>query len=260
LCCFDDTGDGGLLVVGADDDEHAFKVSDARLVASGRMRLVGFPARSGVTKGRSMSTATSSPQAPASPRVPLGELRRSLCDRFPLERLSRLDDPAQVALGLARACGLSVVSHDVTLLPHGVFAWDGSSVNWAAQSPQAVSNLIHEVAHFLVADPARRPLVNFGQGSSPDELFRDAPRSVPLSSVVHEEQLASSLGLAFEWVCGLDWAESVTVHGWQPQVARRCAVHDVAVSDDDADVFPPFECVDCWIHLHASLGHAVDRL
>ena len=70
------------------------------------------------------------------------------------------------ALSVANGFGMAV--H-----PEGTpcrFNWDGTALNPATEAYV----ILHEVAHFVLAPPERRGLVEFGLGPGPDTLDREA--------------------------------------------------------------------------------------
>ena len=70
------------------------------------------------------------------------------------------------ALGVARAFGMAV--HPTTA--QCAFNWDGAALNGATEAYV----ILHEIAHFVLAPPERRGLVDFGLGPGPDTLDRAA--------------------------------------------------------------------------------------
>src|SRR5271166_4935491 len=69
------------------------------------------------------------------------------------------------ALSFARGFGMPV--HPAGTLCQ--FNWDGAALGGATEAYV----ILHEVAHFALAPPARRGLVEFGLGPGPDTLDRD---------------------------------------------------------------------------------------
>jgi hypothetical protein len=61
----------------------------------------------------------------------------------------------------------------------------------------AASNLCHDLAHWLVAEPQRRDLLDFGLGRGPDSV-RHADRVVSVPDATQEEQASSILGALIE--------------------------------------------------------------
>ena len=61
------------------------------------------------------------------------------------------------------------------------------------------SNILHELAHYQIADKERRLLVNYGLGKCPDETSV-LPKSMAMTydRAQYEEELASALGIMWE--------------------------------------------------------------
>jgi hypothetical protein len=97
------------------------------------------------------------------------------------------------ALSLARAFGMAI--H-----PEGMqcsYNWDGVALNGATEAYV----ILHEVAHFALASPERRRLIDFGLGPGPDTLDRDAAESAAVLSLPAregDEAAASFLGIVWE--------------------------------------------------------------
>ena len=104
-------------------------------------------------------------------------------------------DPAHhaQAVALCQRFGLGTLDVD----PHDYFTWDGQAV----ATGMAPSVLIHEVAHYQCAAPARRRLVDFGLGAGPEsgrkaEGLAAQALFTPERDV--EEGLSSLLGILWE--------------------------------------------------------------
>src|SRR6516225_8262213 len=101
------------------------------------------------------------------------------------------------ALSFARSFGIAI--H-----PEGIpcrFNWDGAALNGATEAYV----ILHEAAHFVLAPPERRGLVEFGLGPGPDTLDREAAeRAVVLPPLEREqdEAAASLLGIIWEAALG----------------------------------------------------------
>lgn len=74
------------------------------------------------------------------------------------------------------------------------FMWDGSCLTTRnfRDEPMDGSDLLHEVGHWLVADPRCRTLLNFGLGEAPEEF--DLPRS-DREKILKDEKLRDEMGL-----------------------------------------------------------------
>jgi hypothetical protein len=81
--------------------------------------------------------------------------------------------------------------------PQQAFSWDGARVR--TESEPAV--LVHEVAHYQIAAPARRFLPDFGLGAGPETGLTDiadAARAADAQTRETEEAMASLLGILWE--------------------------------------------------------------
>lgn len=81
--------------------------------------------------------------------------------------------------------------------PQQAFSWDGSRVR--TESEPAV--LVHEVAHYQIAAPARRFLPDFGLGAGPETglaEIAEAARAADVQTRETEEAMASLLGILWE--------------------------------------------------------------
>jgi hypothetical protein len=97
------------------------------------------------------------------------------------------------ALDLARACGMPIHPPEVRCR----FNWDGTALNGACEAYV----ILHEIAHFILATPARRRLVEFGLGPGPDTVDRAAAERaaiVPRLTRDEDEAAASLLGILWE--------------------------------------------------------------
>jgi len=97
------------------------------------------------------------------------------------------------ALTLAREFGMGVAAE-----PCGSWlSWDGERLH--ADTEAFV--LVHEIAHFQLASPARRRVIDFGLGAGPDTLDRAAAeRGAMLTELAgdREEAMVSLLGILWE--------------------------------------------------------------
>ena len=131
----------------------------------------------------------------------------------------------QQALALARRFGMGIVEGS---LGRG-FSWDGERLS--ADTEAFV--LVHEVAHFQLASPARRRVVDFGLGAGPDTLERAAAeRAVVLTEIAREreEAMVSLLGVLREAALGHPALASFLDHNWlEGAGATRAAAHFTTV-------------------------------
>jgi elongation factor P hydroxylase len=76
------------------------------------------------------------------------------------------------------------------------------------------SNLVHEVAHYLVASKKRRRMRDFALGSSPDTIRVSAIRQITDTAASNEEKRASVLGIMIERELGMQWRSTHRNHSW----------------------------------------------
>jgi hypothetical protein len=108
------------------------------------------------------------------------------------------------------------------------FNWDGAALNGATEAYV----ILHEVAHFVLASPERRGLVEFGLGPGPDTLDREvAERAAVLSPLMREEDeaTASLLGILWEAALGQPALASFLDQNWLEGVDRSAAAHFTSV-------------------------------
>jgi hypothetical protein len=108
------------------------------------------------------------------------------------------------------------------------FNWDGMALNGATEAYV----ILHEVAHFALAPPARRGLVEFGLGPGPDTLDRDAAEGAAvLAPLAREadEAAASLLGIVWEAALGQPALASFLDQNWLEGLDRSAPSHFTAV-------------------------------
>ena len=97
------------------------------------------------------------------------------------------------AVSFARARGLATLDED----PARAFSWDGEYIRTLSET----SVVFHEIAHWHVAPPARRPLYDFGLGAGPETGRIDEANAiacVDAATKEDEENLSSLLGILWE--------------------------------------------------------------
>jgi hypothetical protein len=130
----------------------------------------------------------------------------------------------QEALALARGCGMAV--H-----PAGTrcaFNWDGAALRGETEAYV----ILHEVAHFVLAPPERRRLVDFGLGAGPDTTDRAAAEraaSLPILEREGDEAAASLLGILWEAALGHPALASFLDQNWLEGLERSAAPHFTSV-------------------------------
>jgi hypothetical protein len=128
------------------------------------------------------------------------------------------------ALSLARAFGM-VIHPEGT---QSLYNWDGMALNGATEAYV----ILHEVAHFALAPPERRGLIEFGLGPGPDTVDREAAlRAAALSPLAREkdEAVASLLGILWEAELGQPALASFLDQNWLEGLDRSAASHFASV-------------------------------
>ncbi len=124
------------------------------------------------------------------------------------------------ALALARQFGVPV-------RPPGTrcrFNWDGTALDGATEAYV----ILHEVAHFVLAPPERRCLIDFGLGPGPDTTDRDAAdRAAVLPPLARDEDEAAASLLGILWEAALDQPAlaSFLDQNWLEGLDRSAAGH-----------------------------------
>lgn len=112
---------------------------------------------------------------------------------------------------------------------HGVWWYEGQWPRFDPTRGHAANNaadLVHEVAHWLVAHPSRRRKQHFGLGT-PDFTYPVFPQGhVALSegSCQQEEGRASLLGIGMLFDCGGNWKSMLAEHTWDESWMTRTDV------------------------------------
>jgi hypothetical protein len=130
----------------------------------------------------------------------------------------------QAALAQARAFGMAV-HHDGTPCR---FNWDGTALNGETEAYV----ILHEVAHFVLAPPERRVLIDFGLGPGPDTIDRAAAEAASVLSPLDreaDETAASLLGIIWEAELRQPALASFLDQNWLEGLDRSAASHFTAV-------------------------------
>ena len=130
----------------------------------------------------------------------------------------------RAALSLAHVFGMAAHPEGVSCLHN----WDGAALNATTEAYV----ILHEIAHFVLAPPERRSLVDFGLGPGPDTVDRDAAeRAAALPIVMREEDeaAASLLGILWEAELGQPALASFLDQNWLEGLDRSAAPHFTAV-------------------------------
>jgi hypothetical protein len=146
-----------------------------------------------------------------------------------LSRLARPEDAARAAppraerhrreaLALARGFGMGTIPGR----PSDGFSWDGAALREETEAYV----LIHEVAHFQLAPPSRRRVVDFGLGAGPETGRRaeaDTAASIFGLARDREEGMASLLGILWEVELGQPGLASFLDQNWLEGAERPSA-------------------------------------
>ena len=110
---------------------------------------------------------------------------------------------------LAKALGIKLSSRR----PRDSYMWDGRSI---ATGGQSVTDVLHDIAHWLIASPERRKVVDFGLGPGPESGLREEAYEARIRSndSAEEEICASLLGISLEAAFGFDIRRTLEEHGW----------------------------------------------
>ena len=128
------------------------------------------------------------------------------------------------ALVFARSFGMAINPEGTPCL----FNWDGTALNAATEAYV----ILHEVAHFALAPPERRSVVEFGLGPGPDTINREAAERTAVVSPIEREQdeaAASLLGILWETSLGQPALASFLDQNWLEGVDRSAPAHFATV-------------------------------
>jgi hypothetical protein len=154
-------------------------------------------------------------------RLMFGRIRTTSPDRAAEAEAER---HRLTALSFARDFGMAIHPDGTSCR----FNWDGTALNGATEAYV----ILHEVAHFALASPERRGLVEFGLGPGPDTLDRDAAvRAAVLPPLERDkdEAAASLLGIIWEAALGQPALASFLDQNWLEDLDRSAAAHFTAV-------------------------------
>lgn len=145
---------------------------------------------------------------------------RRIAATWPVE--GGVDTPEQraEAVRLAHAHGVGTLDEP----PSASFMWDGRVIRTDVEA----TVIVHELAHWLVAAPERRPLVEFGLGPGPETSRRKEARAqqrLSFEQCMHEEQQTSLLGILWEAELGqpaiLAFLEQNWMESWERESTAR---------------------------------------
>jgi hypothetical protein len=135
----------------------------------------------------------------------------------PRASLSRAEEDAARDRATEFAHRLDIATLDDE--PANAFSWDGQVIRTRSEP----SVLLHEIAHWLICPPARRPLFDFGLGAGPEsgrKAEADAARIADPATQEREEAMASLLGILWEAEFGLPAMEAFAEQNWLERVER----------------------------------------
>jgi hypothetical protein len=130
----------------------------------------------------------------------------------------------RVALSLARTFGMAIHPEGAECL----FNWDGRMLNGATEAYV----ILHEIAHFALAPPERRCLIEFGLGPGPDTADHETARQAAVLSAPareEDEAAASLLGIIWEVELGQPALASFLDQNWLEGLERSAASHFTSV-------------------------------
>jgi hypothetical protein len=140
------------------------------------------------------------------------------------------DTPAhrREAVDLASRLGIPTVDEE----PAAAFSWDGRVIRVRSEAYV----LVHEIAHWQIAPPARRGLLDFGLGAGPETgrvAEADAARCVPDAAKEQEELLASLLGILWEASLGQPAIHAFVEQNWLEAWDRPSAAYQFRRTVDE---------------------------
>lgn len=132
-----------------------------------------------------------------------------------------VDTPGQraEAVRMAHAHGIDTLDEP----PSRSFMWDGSVIRTDVEA----TVIVHEVAHWLVAAPERRPLLDFGLGPGPETTKRVEARGhkrLTFEECMREEQQTSLLGVLWEAELGQPAILAFLEQNWMEHWERDSTV------------------------------------
>ena len=92
-----------------------------------------------------------------------------------------------------------------------LYLWTGTQFHIGEMT---AANIIHEIAHWLVATEEERNTPEFNLGVAPEPGCRLLPRKMPKEEAQLKECMASVLGIQIERTLGMLWEKTYSMHGW----------------------------------------------
>ena len=130
----------------------------------------------------------------------------------------------QTALAFARRHGMAVHPPGTAC----AYNWDGAALDGDTEAYV----ILHEVAHFVLAPPERRALIDFGAGPGPDTRDRagaERAATLPILEREADEAGASLLGILWETEIGQPALASFLDQNWLEGLERSAAAHFTTV-------------------------------
>lgn len=127
---------------------------------------------------------------------------------------------------LAMAAGHGMAIHPAGAKPG--FNWDGRALDGDTEAYV----ILHEIAHFVLAPPARRYLADFGLGPGPDTTeiaAAEAAAVLPFAMCEADEAAASLLGILWEAALDQPALASFLDQNWLEGLDRSAPAHFSAV-------------------------------
>lgn len=93
-------------------------------------------------------------------------------------------------------------------------SWNGKFLSLDGKT---ASELLHELSHFILADPKRKSLIDFGLGAgfdSQNSLLSEQSMVVSKKEAEAEEKEASLMGILLEKSFNLNYWETMVYHSW----------------------------------------------
>lgn len=131
------------------------------------------------------------------------------------------DTPAHRAdaVRMAHAHGIDTLDEP----PSRSFMWDGKAIRTDVEA----TVIVHEVAHWLLAAPERRDLIDYGLGPGPETTLRREARAdkrLCFEDCMHEEQQTSLLGVLWEAELGQPAILAFFEQNWMEHWERQSTV------------------------------------
>ena len=113
---------------------------------------------------------------------------------------------------LARKASVKLATRNID----GGYVWDGETIALleANNSPRSDANIVHDIAHYLVAPATRRKHPEFGLGTSSDAGVPSINSLLTHEYAQREEEEASLLGILIEKELKLDPEGTFGDHMW----------------------------------------------